>query len=375
MEDGSAPLETEGKYSVAISGLYDPMLLRRLSFKPSLSPAAERSHPGQGSPSFLMTAVVRPTHLWLGSVVLFQFITFTLAAPPFIPHRRTNPIVSHSPNGPGTDGSGSVFSLPAVIWIIFSLVIGLPLAVSGIRGWRCTTAASIALGSMVCSWAGIINSVNEVGISDILLTFIVLVFGLLGLVIGLFEFSRVASMAVISIMGGLALGMKVVLVKKDLLITSSFILNWIIVVVFGVGMGLMLIWRPRAAMVISCASVGTFLSVLGIDLLLNKQSGLSLGLRHLFDQNDNHFAYFIDNPYDPNLTTRILQFVSIGLTPILALAQHLIFKEPFVRKPPPPSDDELCLNYPTEDNSANRATSFLSGIWDGTRFRAGRFSL
>ena len=102
---------------------------------------------------------------------------------------------------------------------------------------------------MSIAWAAIINSVTEVGVSDILLTLIVFAFGFLGLVLGIFEFARIASMVVMSIMGGLAFGLRITLVKKDLLISSSFVLNWIVIVVFGVGMGLLLIWRPRAAMV------------------------------------------------------------------------------------------------------------------------------
>ena len=39
---------------------------------------------------------------------------------------------------------------------------------------------------------------------------------------------------------------------------------------------------------IGCASVGTFMTGLGIDLLINKQAGLSFGLRFLFDRNDSH---------------------------------------------------------------------------------------
>ncbi len=43
----------------------------------------------------------------------------------------------------------------------------------------------------------------------------------------------------------------------------------------------------------SCAAVGSFLVALGIDLILNKQSGMSNGLRFLFDRNSSHFLVSI----------------------------------------------------------------------------------
>ncbi len=38
-----------------------------------------------------------------------------------------------------------------------------------------------------------------------------------------------------------------------------------------------------------CAAIGTFLIGLGVDLLLEKQSGWSFALRFLFDRNNSHF--------------------------------------------------------------------------------------
>jgi len=305
--------------------------------------------------------------------------------------RKVDPVISYSPNGsvsvldptteepipqgPGTDGSGSNFSLPAVIWLVFLLVIGAPLAVAGIRGWRCTTGVAIGLVAIVCSWAAIINSVNQEGISDILIVIVVLAFGFLGLILGIFEFARRASMAALCIMGGLAFGLRIVLIKKDLL-TSSMALNWVIAAIFGLAGGLLIIWKLEVAMLVGCASTGTFLASLGIDLMLNRQSGLSFGLRSLFDNNDNHIAYFLESKYDPTLSTRIVIIISLGLTPILAFVQHRLFKEPFTRRGPPPSDEDLCLNFPTEDLSARRGTAFLSGLWDSTmKMSANRFSL
>jgi len=345
-----------------------------------------------------MTAAARPNNLLLSLwFILYQVSTQVLATPhsPSVANiyaRKVDPIISYSsngsvsildpsteepiPQGPGTDGSGTNFSLPAIIWLVFLLVVGAPLAVAGIRGWRCTTGVATGLAAIVCSWAAIINSVDQEGISDTLITLIVLAFGFLGLIIGVFEFARLASMSVLCILGGLAFGLRVILIKKDLL-TSSLAVNWVIVAVFGAAGGLLLIWKNRAAMLIGCASTGTFLAFLGIDLIMNRQSGLSFGLRSLFDNNDNHLAYFLESSYDPTLSTRILLIASMGLTPVLAFAQHRIFKDPFTRRGPLPSDEELCLNYPTEDLSARRGTAFLSELWDGAKLKmnANRFSL
>ncbi|KAJ3999372.1 hypothetical protein F5050DRAFT_981898 [Lentinula boryana] len=344
-----------------------------------------------------MTAVARPHFLLALWWLLSQLSAVVFAKPvspiaPDIYARRTDPVVSHSlngsiiildpstqqtiPQGPGTDGCGAGFSFPAIVWIVFLLVIGIPLAVAGIRGWRCTTGVSIGLAAMVCSWAAIINSVNEVGISDILLTLIVLAFGFLGLVIGFFEFARIVAMVILCLIGGLSFGMRITLLKTDLLF-ASLGLNWLIIVVLGVAGGLLLIWKNRIAMLIACASSGTFLTSLGIDLIFNQQSGLSFGLRSLFDSNDNHLAYFLETTYEPTLSTKIIVIASLGLTPAFVYAQHLLFKQPFTRRGPSPSDEELCLNYPTEDFSANRATAFFSGIWDGAKLKLSpsRFSL
>jgi hypothetical protein len=68
--------------------------------------------------------------------------------------------------GDATDGSGSNFDLPALIWIGFSLIVGLPMSCAGIRGWRLTTGVGIGVASAVCTWAAVINSVNGSGVAD-----------------------------------------------------------------------------------------------------------------------------------------------------------------------------------------------------------------
>ena len=86
-----------------------------------------------------------------------------------------------------------------------------------------------------------------------------------------------------------------------------------------------------------CAAVGTFLIGLGIDLIAEKQDGMSFALRFFFDRNNSHFlvrltsvhplrgnlrtnAYhdfpriqaIVHKGYNPSLTTQIVLGASIG---------------------------------------------------------------
>lgn len=53
--------------------------------------------------------------------------------------------------GAASDGGGSNFDAPAAMWIAFVFLVGTPLAVAGIRGWRFTIGAAIGLSAAVCS--------------------------------------------------------------------------------------------------------------------------------------------------------------------------------------------------------------------------------
>ena len=57
----------------------------------------------------------------------------------------TNQVISQ---GPGTDGGGS--GPPAIVWLVFVFVVGIPLALAGIRLWRFTTGMAVGLGLTVC---------------------------------------------------------------------------------------------------------------------------------------------------------------------------------------------------------------------------------
>ncbi|KAF7295990.1 SET domain-containing protein [Mycena kentingensis (nom. inval.)] len=270
--------------------------------------------------------------------------------------------------GDATDGSGSNFDLPALIWIGFSLAIGAFMSIAGIRGWRVTTGAAIGLSSAVLTFAAIINSVNETGLGDIFLTAIVLVIFALGFGIGVFEFARLGGITAVGLAGGAAFGLRIVLLQEGLLISSTqlYALNWLIVGVCAGAAGLSLIWFQRFGLLFGCASIGTFLLGLGVDLFMQKQAGLSLGLRFLFDRNDSHALFFIEHPYTAPLRSRVVLYTSLALTPILALIQHRVFRDPFTRRPVE-SDDALAINFPTDGVEPEKRKTFFLAMWDGVR--------
>lgn len=55
--------------------------------------------------------------------------------------------------GPATDGSGTNFSIPAMLWLAFCFVVGIPMTIAGIRGWRITIGVGIGLPATVCCMA------------------------------------------------------------------------------------------------------------------------------------------------------------------------------------------------------------------------------
>lgn len=101
------------------------------------------------------------------------------------------------------------------------------------------------------AWAALINTVDAPGIPDFLLTLVVLGFFFLGFVIGVFNFARLGGIVLLSICGGLAFGIRIILVKDGLLLSdgSLFAVNWAIIAVCGAAGGLVLVWAQRAGIV------------------------------------------------------------------------------------------------------------------------------
>lgn len=257
-----------------------------------------------------------------------------------------NPITQQLiPQGPATDAGGQDFDGPAILWITFSFVIGPPMAFAGIRGWRLTTGVGLGLAAAVCSWAAIVNTMGPTGISDLFILVIVLGFFVFGFIFGLLEIGRRSGFVMVGITGGLAFGIRIFILKADLLlpVSNAYGAIWAIIALMGAINGMLLVFKKteRGGLLFACASIGTFLTFLGVDLVLNRQVGMSRGLRFLFDRNSSHIVDIISNGYSPSLLTQILLAVSLGLTPILAFAQHLIFKEPFTRRSKDEDHDDV----------------------------------
>jgi hypothetical protein len=53
--------------------------------------------------------------------------------------------------GDATDGSGVGMNIPAIVWLAWALVVGVPLMLGGIRLGRLTTGAAIGIAGTLCS--------------------------------------------------------------------------------------------------------------------------------------------------------------------------------------------------------------------------------
>ncbi|KAF9243193.1 hypothetical protein BU15DRAFT_43219 [Melanogaster broomeanus] len=234
------------------------------------------------------------------------------------------------PQGNGSDGSGSGFSTSAILWIVFSFVIGLPLLLAGFRGSRITIGVAVGTAAALTSWAVFVNILDNVGVPDVTLTLVVLALFGSGFLFGLLQVSQVVGVVILGILGGLAIGIRIVLLRSGLLVPESFFfVNWVLIGICGLAGGILVAWKQRIGVLNGCASTGSFLCALGIDLAVKQQSGMSHGLRYLFDRNQYHVLYNLADGYSPPLATVIILAVSLGITPAFAYAQWAIFKRPF----------------------------------------------
>lgn len=305
------------------------------------------------------------------------------------------------PQAPSTNGSGQNLDAPAAIWIVFTLVTGVPLSFAGFRGWRLTTGVGIGLAATLVSWASFANTMGAPGVPDVALTLICVGFFVVGFILGCFEIGKVAGMVSLGISGGLSIGIRLMLFRSGLLIPVGddgygigYVLGWVMIPVLGVfgGLWIALAKYQRSGLLFACTATGSFLVALGVDLILNKQSGMSRGLIFLFDRNSSHIVDVITKGYQPSLTTQIILGSSLGLIPILAFAQHRLFKDPFDRgklnsnsdsflnsiyddTPPQPSDSKGGVLMRHRAHASN----MFSGLWDGVLFKKGpspnRFSV
>lgn len=155
---------------------------------------------------------------------------------------------------------------------------------------------------------------NSTGVPDFLVFLLVLLLFGVGLGVGFLTVDYAIGSVMLGAVGGLSVGMRIVLLREGLLVPLFFV-NWIIVGLFGLLGSIVVVTKERMGVVRIClslsyttpgadliliqqiigsSSAGTFLIGLGVDLFLNRQSGMSRGLRFLFDRNSNHLAVGIE---------------------------------------------------------------------------------
>lgn len=103
------------------------------------------------------------------------------------------------------------------------------------------------------AWVSFINSISAAPLSDLTLTLIILGFFSLLFAFGVLPYGRVAGITCIGLVGGMALGVRVVILKAGLLISGStgYTVNWVLVGFFGLAGGVSIIWEQsqRAGLV------------------------------------------------------------------------------------------------------------------------------
>ena len=110
-------------------------------------------------PSFIMSALLVPA-----AQVLFWSTRSASASPiassTFVPVQvgtpTSSPNFNETPASSGphpTDGGGQGFSPPAVLWIVFCVLVGPPLITAGVRGWKVTSGVGNGLAlAILCQY-------------------------------------------------------------------------------------------------------------------------------------------------------------------------------------------------------------------------------
>src|SRR5262245_56095084 len=98
------------------------------------------------------------------------------------------------------------------------------------------------------AWGAFINTMTSNGLSDIILTAVVLTIFVFGFIFGLFEIGRLPGITLLGVIGGLAVGIRVVLMREDLLV-PIFIVDWVLVALFGFIGLVLVIFKQRAGIV------------------------------------------------------------------------------------------------------------------------------
>ncbi|KAF8963572.1 hypothetical protein BDZ97DRAFT_982760 [Flammula alnicola] len=324
--------------------IWTTLLVFFLSYTPTPTlafPALELQSP---SPSIsTLPYLASPLPLILSPVRRDRFVISNSSGTPTVIDPATQSFV---PQGPATDAGGKDFNAAAFVWIVFSLGFGVPMLVAGVWGLkalnvgcaekvrlRLTTGVGVGLAGAVATWAALINSISPSPISDLILTLIVLGFFFFLFIFGCSPYGRLAGIACLGLTGGLAFGIRIVILRPGLLDPGSggYITNWVLIVISGIAGGMAMVWgkSQRWGLLFACTSTGSFLAVLGVDLIIHKQAGMSRGLRFLFDRNASHFLDIVGGGYTPLVVVQILIGVSLVATPAFAFLQNYFFKTAF----------------------------------------------
>ncbi|EJD02139.1 uncharacterized protein FOMMEDRAFT_168671 [Fomitiporia mediterranea MF3/22] len=241
----------------------------------------------------------------------------------------TDPVMGNAiAQGSANDGAGNGINVPALLWIVFAFLLGIPLLTAGVRLGRFTSGVGLGLGIAVSIWASIINTASEGNIADMVILAITVALFVIGFVIGVVTIEYRVGTAVLGAAGGLSIMMRIILMKEDLLVGVYYV-DWLLCAVFGAVGLVIVVWKERWGVIVGSSAAGSFLICLGIDLLINKQAGMSRGLRFMFDRNSHHLSDIFGTGYKPLISSQIIMIITIAVIPIFAYAQHKFFPRPF----------------------------------------------
>lgn len=177
------------------------------------------------------------------------------------------------PQGVASDGAGKDFDAPAILWLAYCAVVGLPMMLAGFRGGRVSAGVGMGLGaalggtwfsvvvvlhphllthvlaifrfSLSIAWPSIINSMGPESLNDLVIVLVVLGFFLFGALVGFLRFGMHIGMVIIGILGGLAVGVRLVIIKSELLVSGldQYAANWGLIAAFGMVTGAMVVWK------------------------------------------------------------------------------------------------------------------------------------
>jgi len=248
-----------------------------------------------------------------------------------------NNTVTASSQGHATDAGRTGFNSPTKIWLCFSLIVGVPMSLGGFRANhdifdKLARGVGVGLAAAIASWGILVNAVPFRSNSDLIISIVTIVLFLCGAMFGVLNKGKTAHY-LLAITGGLAFGIRFMITKSNLLISGPrfYPCVWVLICFWGLA-GAACVRREKfektfepITYLFCCVSTGTFLLSLGIDILVNKQAGMSRGLRFLFDRNPSHDT--IKDGYFAPVSTQIIIGVFLCITPILAYYQYYIFKK------------------------------------------------